>query len=133
VPWTGTLRTHSFVPRIFCARDWSQIVPLRTNGGDGNQVKEKIYENKTDFNRRPGRHTGWSRWLAPHHSVATVSTSLDRKILYYACPMHPAIKYDHPGNCPICGMKLQPVYADELKTNAPAATPAGCCSASTTQ
>ncbi len=76
---------------------------------------------------------GAAGWLAPHPAATTVSTSLDRKILYYACPMHPAIKYDHPGDCPICGMKLQPVYADELKTNAPAATPAGCCSASTTQ
>ena len=24
----------------------------------------------------------------------------------YYCPMHPQILYDHPGNCPICGMKL---------------------------
>ena len=24
----------------------------------------------------------------------------------YQCPMHPAIIQDHPGNCPICGMKL---------------------------
>jgi len=24
----------------------------------------------------------------------------------YYCPMHPQNLYDHPGNCPICGMKL---------------------------
>ena len=24
----------------------------------------------------------------------------------YRCPMHPAITSDHPGDCPICGMKL---------------------------
>jgi P-type Cu+ transporter len=28
----------------------------------------------------------------------------------YTCPMHPQIRQDHPGNCPICGMTL------ELKT-----------------
>ena len=27
----------------------------------------------------------------------------------YQCPMHPAITSDHPGDCPICGMKLVPV------------------------
>jgi Cu(I)/Ag(I) efflux system membrane fusion protein len=26
----------------------------------------------------------------------------------YACPMHPAIVQDHPGECPICGMTLVP-------------------------
>jgi Cu+-exporting ATPase len=26
----------------------------------------------------------------------------------YTCPMHPAIEQDHPGNCPICGMSLEP-------------------------
>jgi Cu(I)/Ag(I) efflux system membrane fusion protein len=25
---------------------------------------------------------------------------------YYTCSMHPQIHEDHPGNCPICGMKL---------------------------
>jgi hypothetical protein len=47
--------------------------------------------------------------------------------------MHPAIKYDKPGDCPICGMTLVPVYADETKTNAPAATLPGCCSPGTTR
>jgi Cu(I)/Ag(I) efflux system membrane fusion protein len=27
----------------------------------------------------------------------------------YHCPMHPSIIQDHPGNCPICGMKLVPM------------------------
>jgi Cu+-exporting ATPase len=26
----------------------------------------------------------------------------------YTCPMHPQIIQDHPGNCPICGMSLEP-------------------------
>jgi len=30
---------------------------------------------------------------------------------YYTCSMHPQILLDHPGNCPICGMKLEPVSA----------------------
>jgi hypothetical protein len=52
------------------------------------------------------------------------TTLADRKILYYICPMHPTIHYDHAGNCPICGMKLEAIYASE--TNAPAAAPS-CC------
>ena len=26
----------------------------------------------------------------------------------YTCPMHPQIRQDHPGSCPICGMALEP-------------------------
>jgi hypothetical protein len=74
---------------------------------------------------------GAAGWLAPHHLALASATASDRKVLYYACPMHPTIKYDKPGDCPICGMKLQPVYADAASTNAPAAAPASCCSVST--
>jgi YHS domain-containing protein len=42
--------------------------------------------------------------------------STDEKILYYTCPMHPSVKSDKPGSCPICGMTLEAVYAS---TNAP--------------
>ena len=27
----------------------------------------------------------------------------------YTCPMHPEIRQDHPGNCPKCGMTLEPM------------------------
>ena len=33
----------------------------------------------------------------------------EKKVTEYACPMHPEIVRDHPGNCPICGMDLVPV------------------------
>ena len=31
----------------------------------------------------------------------------------YTCPMHPEIRRSEPGNCPICGMTLEPLIADE--------------------
>ena len=27
----------------------------------------------------------------------------------YTCPMHPEIIRDEPGNCPLCGMVLEPL------------------------
>jgi Cu+-exporting ATPase len=30
----------------------------------------------------------------------------------YTCPMHPEIRQDHPGNCPKCGMTLEPLLPD---------------------
>ena len=67
-------------------------------------------------------------WSAQHGLQST--TASDRKILYYACPMHPSVKAEKPGACPICGMNLVPVYDTKGGTNAPAATPASCCSGS---
>ena len=36
-------------------------------------------------------------------------TAIVKKDVYYTCSMHPQIHEDHPGDCPICGMKLIPV------------------------
>ncbi|WP_068471063.1 heavy metal translocating P-type ATPase [Candidatus Protochlamydia phocaeensis] len=37
-----------------------------------------------------------------------VKKALPRGAIEYTCPMHPEIVQDHPGNCPICGMALEP-------------------------
>ena len=31
----------------------------------------------------------------------------------YTCPMHPQIRQDHPGACPICGMTLEPLLPSQ--------------------
>ncbi len=31
-----------------------------------------------------------------------------QKGVIYTCPMHPEIRQDGPGSCPICGMALEP-------------------------
>jgi Cu+-exporting ATPase len=36
----------------------------------------------------------------------------------YTCPMHPEIRQDHPGNCPICGMSLELVKASQEEDDA---------------
>src|SRR6266498_714352 len=42
---------------------------------------------------------------------------------FYTCSMHPQIVQDHPGSCPICGMKLMPVRKQPSPTALAAATP----------
>ena len=32
-----------------------------------------------------------------------------QKNIIYTCPMHPEVQQDHPGDCPKCGMALEPV------------------------
>ena len=35
----------------------------------------------------------------------------------YTCPMHPEVQQDHPGNCPICGMTLEPIIPLDEEDN----------------
>lgn len=41
----------------------------------------------------------------------------------YSCPMHPSYRSDHPGDCPSCGMALQPVRLDGEAATAGSALP----------
>jgi len=56
-----------------------------------------------------------TRWLSFALLMTAVITACKQKPkevintqskAYYTCSMHPQIHEDHPGNCPICGMKL---------------------------
>ncbi|MGK2913576.1 MAG: heavy metal translocating P-type ATPase [Porticoccaceae bacterium] len=47
-------------------------------------------------------HQGAQRKSAPDTLPAAGGT-------IYTCPMHPEVRQDHPGNCPICGMALEPL------------------------
>lgn len=37
-------------------------------------------------------------------------------VSHYTCSMHPSVRRDAPGACPICGMALSPVTFDELES-----------------
>src|ERR1700751_4965439 len=53
------------------------------------------------------------RWRGAQDAAAIT----ERKVLYWVDPMHPAYKSDKPGVAPDCGMKLEPVYADDTRTD----------------
>jgi rubrerythrin len=52
-----------------------------------------------------------------NETTQAASTNAAEEGVVYVCPMpeHVSITYDHPGNCPICGMALVPVTPGELK------------------
>ncbi|MGH7066940.1 MAG: heavy metal translocating P-type ATPase [Acetobacteraceae bacterium] len=52
------------------------------------------------FKVSPARHL-------PHDAPAPARRAAPGTI--YTCPMHPEIRQDHPGACPICGMALEPL------------------------
>ena len=56
---------------------------------------------------------GGTVWLGLHDhehgtpaSVPAPTATVAKKKPLYQCPMHPSITSEHPGECPICGMKL---------------------------
>ena len=55
--------------------------------------------------------------------AAGTSAAMERKPLYYACPMHPGYKSDRPGDAPCCGMRLEPVYANQPAAPSSGANP----------
>lgn len=50
-------------------------------------------------------------------ALTTCARSTPQQISHYTCPMHPHIHEDKPGECPICHMKLVPVYKEEAMPN----------------
>lgn len=54
-------------------------------------------------------------------ALLTFASALAAKQLY-TCGMHPQVIRDEPGDCPICGMKLQPVRANTAGPGAAAST-----------
>ena len=51
-----------------------------------------------------------AKYLAPARAAPPNRAHLGA---IYICPMHPQIRQDHPGACPICGMALEPEVATE--------------------
>ena len=54
--------------------------------------------------------TGCSR--SPQQTEGAGQKSSKAKVIW-TCSMHPQIREDHPGSCPICGMALVPLHSQE--------------------
>jgi multidrug efflux pump subunit AcrA (membrane-fusion protein) len=59
----------------------------------------------------------FAAWRQPAPAATAPAAAAGRKILYYQSSMHPWIKSDKPGKCPICGMDLVPIYESTESTN----------------
>jgi len=60
-------------------------------------------------------------WLFFHHSAPSAAKQNAEagypKGTIWTCAMHPQIRMDHPGKCPICGMTLIPLKQDTSKVD----------------
>ncbi|PUE58559.1 copper-translocating P-type ATPase [Limnohabitans curvus] len=59
---------------------------------------------KTKFDANPMQYMG--------EHTKNVNPSPTAAGAIYTCPMHPEIRQDHPGNCPKCGMTLEPLIPE---------------------
>jgi RND family efflux transporter MFP subunit len=50
-------------------------------------------------------------WLTGCSQKSEAAPAKEKQL--YTCGMHPQVIQDHPGNCPICGMKLTPIHREE--------------------
>ncbi len=63
------------------------------------------------------RHTGCHSNQDKHQGKPSSPKQGEEGV--YTCPMHPEIRQSHPGNCPICGMTLEPVTATAMEGVSP--------------
>ena len=62
---------------------------------------------KAKFAADPAKYVAAARTVEPPPTqVAPAAGTI------YTCPMHPEIRQDHPGNCPKCGMTLEPLLPE---------------------
>jgi Cu+-exporting ATPase len=66
----------------------------------------------TDHCHHHGHAPGKS--IAPPAAPATAPSSTANIGTIYTCPMHPGVRQQGPGHCPICGMALEPLMPTDL-------------------
>ncbi|HET9642103.1 MAG TPA: copper-translocating P-type ATPase [Burkholderiaceae bacterium] len=86
--------------------------------GDGTLMKGEQCNHHAHDDRTAHAHHDHS-----HHRHAPVAVKPapkgDQSQVEYTCPMHPQVRQRGPGNCPICGMALEPVVATANQGESP--------------
>ena len=70
--------------------------------------REKFVADPVRFLAQPAHAPAAHAHGHAHYASAAPSPKPATPGAIYTCPMHPEIRQDHPGSCPICGMALEP-------------------------
>lgn len=94
-----SLRTVNFVTDPVCGM---KVDPKTAKGGHVHFEHHDFYfcsaKCKSKFETEP------QKYLKSKEEVSVSQLDIE-----YTCPMHPEVRQKGPGNCPICGMALEPV------------------------
>ncbi|MBI5573048.1 MAG: efflux RND transporter periplasmic adaptor subunit [Elusimicrobia bacterium] len=72
----------------------------------------------SEFIKEPDKYIGQKQETRSQKQEVKSHTSHEERatnneILYWTCSMHPQVRSDKPGKCPICAMTLIPIYKGE--------------------
>ena len=70
--------------------------------------REKFVADPARFLAQPAHAPAAHAHGHAHHASAAPSPKPAPPGAIYTCPMHPEVRQDNPGSCPICGMALEP-------------------------
>ena len=103
MPATHTGHSESHVHHAGQGQHATHVMP------DGTVMEGEHHGHHAQHHDRP-RHAEADQ----HHPHAAKRAPVDASPgaqVEYTCPMHPQVRQMGPGNCPICGMSLEPVVA----------------------
>jgi P-type Cu+ transporter len=99
----GQAGTATAVKDVVCGMD---VDPARA-AGESRYGGETYYfcsrSCKQKFDRDPARYAAGGGWADDHPHQTP-----EPEGVRYVCPMDPEVRQDRPGNCPKCGMALEP-------------------------
>ncbi|MBL8508990.1 MAG: HAD-IC family P-type ATPase, partial [Chitinimonas sp.] len=117
---TGTLKDPVCGMAVTEASNHSQELDGRTFYFCSSTCQSKFAANPSQYEtgiRSPGpgqvhHHRTDRPMIVPAQPSSATGEAGTVDSAIYTCPMHPDIRQDHPGNCPKCGMTLEPLLPE---------------------
>ena len=89
-----------------------ETIPEDTSGMDehaDHAPAEKLETTSEENTGGMDEHAGHAE-MAMSDAEITMSTDNGKKVRFWTCVMHPTVKMQEPGSCPVCKMDLIPIY-----------------------
>jgi Cu+-exporting ATPase len=107
-----------------------QVTQDRLQNPTGDKVKDPVCGMDVDPHSAAGHaeHQGRTYYFCSRHCLSEFEAEPTKYVDTpkespkeevsgeYTCPMHPEVRQNGPGNCPSCGMALEPVTVAQAKT-----------------